>query len=162
MREVRLRRSGDDRRRYEIGGVGWLRSAGWLTQKADAGTGAAAEPEWTFEPRGWTGGKAEALDRRSSLPVGGYHRAKALSHAGSVSWASRTYDLARTRGWRQRYLLSLDAQSVIALEVKGYGKQPVRLSISPTLADEPGLVLFTCWLCQLFAAQDAGAASSTS
>ena len=105
MREVVLTRSATDRRRFEIEGLGWLRSSGLVRPRTEAGV--TGGQHWAFEPRGWTGGRAEALDGVSGLPVGEYRRTGTLSHAGTVTWQSRSYDLASTSRWRERFALSL-------------------------------------------------------
>jgi hypothetical protein len=160
MRKLGLTRSVDDRRRWEIVGIGWLRSAGWLSQRAAAGrepfTGAAGD--WAFEPRGWTGGRAEALDPGTGLRLGGYRRTSVISHNGTVTWGGRDYELARTSSWRQHFRLSLDGEPAADLAVKSLGRTRVELTLTPLLEHEPGLVLFVCWLCQLFVAQDSAAA----
>lgn len=155
MREVQLLRSAEDRRRYEIDGVGWLRSASWLSGRGESGAADATSAEWAFEPRGWAGGRAEALDLRSGMPIGGYRRTATFTHRGEVTWAGRLHTLRTTSSWRQRFELDRDGVAVVALQVRGYGRAPVTLSVAPDV--EPGLVLFTCWLCRLFVTQDSAA-----
>ncbi|MEZ5096480.1 MAG: hypothetical protein R2731_10375 [Nocardioides sp.] len=161
MQEMELVRSPDDRRRYELAGIGWLRSSSWLSNRAEAGTTAAA-PQWAFEPRGWSGGKAEAIDLRSGMPMGGYRRTGAFSHRGEVSWGGRMFEVSKASSWRQRYRLADGAATLAELDVKGYGKRPARMRVEPgVVAAEPGLVLFTCWLCQLFVSQDTASTSAS-
>ena len=104
------------------------------------------------------GGRAEALDALSGLPVGEYRRTAKLSQDGSVVWHSRTYELRATSKWRSHYALFLDNEPLVELEVKSFGRQPVLLRLAPDIESEPGLVLFVCWLAQRFTAQSAGAA----
>ncbi len=155
MREVQLRRSATDRHRYEIDGVGWLRGLGLTRTKAEAG--ATSGHGWVFEPRGWTGRRAEALDGISHLPLAEYRSTRKLSHGGSIVWRSRTYELASTSTWKSRFALSLGEEQLLELRVKSFGKQPVALRVAPALEAEPGLVLFACWLCQGFVSHDAAA-----
>ena len=155
MREVQLSRSGADRRRYEIDGIGWLRSVGLFRLRAEAGT--TGDRHWAFEPRGWAGGRAEALDGASGLPVADYRRTAKLSHGGTITWQSRAYDLRPASRWQQRYVVSLGEQQLAEIAVKGRSKQPVTLRIAPSLEAEPGLVLFACWLCQGFVTQSSAA-----
>ena len=156
MREVQLTRSGEDRRRYEIDGIGWLRNEGLLRLRSEAGTDHGGG--WTFQPRGWTGRRFEVLDAVSSQPVAEYRRTGKLTYDGTITWRSRSYDIRRTSAWRQHFSLFLDGEQVLELEVKSFGKRPVVLRIAPILESEPGLVLFACWTCQRFVSQQAGAA----
>ncbi len=151
VREVELTRSATDRSRYELEGLGWLRSSGLLRPRTEAGV--TGGQHWTFVPRGWTGGRAEALDGVSGLPVGDYRRTGKLSYAGTVTWHSRSYDLASTSRWRQRFAVSLGEHPLVELDVKGRAKRPVTLRIASSVESEPGLVLFACWLCQRFTTQ---------
>ena len=156
MREVQLSRSGADRRRYEIDGIGWLRSVGLLRLRAEAGD--SGGQHWAFEPRGWAGHRAEALDGLSGLPVAEYRRTAKLSHGGMITWRSREYHLGPASRWRQRYAISLGEEQLAEIAVKGRGKQPVTLYLAPALETEPGLVLFACWLCQGFVTQSSASA----
>ena len=154
MREVQLTRSGEDRRRYEIDGTGWLRTVGLFRFRAEAGTDRGTG--WAFRPRGWASSRVEVLDALSNLPVAEYRRTGKLSYDGTISWRSRSYDVRRTSTWHQRFALFLGEEQVLELEVKSVWKRPVVLRIAPALESEPGLVLFACWLCQRFVSQQAG------
>ena len=158
MREGTLTRSAEDRRRFELEGYGWLRSEGWLTHKA--GAGATSGAGWRFEPQGWTGGRAEALDATSGLPVGVYRRTGSFRQRGTVTWGARSYELTGV-GWAgERFQLSSDGATLVELKVRGWGKKRVALTIDESLDREPGLVLFTCWLVQLLVEQSSAAATS--
>lgn len=159
MREVELRRSARDRRLFEAEGVGWLRHDRWLSHRGEGGSVGSAAAEWSFEPRGWTGGRAEALDRRSGLPIGGYRRTAAFSQDGEVTWAGRVHELGRASRWRSRFRLADGPATLLELDVRGHGSRPVTLRVDPALDGEPGLVLFACWLGRLFAAQAAAGAA---
>ncbi len=155
MREVELQRSPEDRRLYEIEGVGWLRSASWLSLRGEAGGVGSTVAEWAFEPRGWTGGQAEAIDRRSGLPIGGYQRTRTFSEDGEVTWGGRVHELGRVSRWRSRFQLSDGHATLLVLDVRGYGSRPVTLRVDAALDGQPGLVLFASWLGRLFVAQTA-------
>lgn len=158
MRQLALQRSADDRRRYEIAGVGWLRGAGRLTQRAAAGRVVGAT-EWEFEPRGWTGGRAEALAAGTGALIGDYRRASAFSHRGEVGWGPTQLRIASDGRWGHLYALSVGEVPVLRLRVHALGGRRVTLDVDAAWEREPGLVLFACWLGQLFAGQDtAGAA----
>lgn len=160
MREVELRRSPADRRLFEAQGVGWLRTASWLSQRGEAGAAGSTTAEWAFEPRGWTGARAEAIDRRSGLPIGGYRRTGTFSQDGEVTWGGRVHGLGRASRWRQRFRLVDGRATLLELDVRGYGRRPVTLRVDPALEGQPGLVLFACWLGTQFVAQASAASAS--
>ncbi len=157
MHEVELLRSAGDRRLFEIEGVGWLRTASWLSHRGEAGVVGSAVAEWAFEPRGWTAGRAEALDRRSGLPLGGYRRMKTFGPDGEVTWGGRVHELERASSWRSRLRLDGGGATLLQLDVRGYGRRPATLRVDPALDGQPGLVLFVCWLGTLLVTQTAAA-----
>ena len=152
-----LTRSVEDRKRFDLEPWGWLRGKGWLTEKSDAGTPTGTV--WHFEPRGWTGGRAEALDAVSGQAVGDYRWTGSFRRRGTVTWGARSYELASEGWFGKRYELRAEDRTFVGLEVKGWGRRPVTIEVDESLDAEPGLVLFSCWLVQLFVAQDAAAAT---
>ncbi len=158
MGELQLVRSVDDRRRFELAGVGWVRSTGWLTQRADAGRVVGAS-EWHFEPRGWTGGRAEALATGTGEVVGTYRRTSRWNHDGEVTWGRTTLRVGRAGFWRSRYVWSVGDQPVLELGVHPLSRRRVTLTLESAWQRDPGLVLFACWLGQLFVSQDSAGAA---
>ncbi len=157
MHEGTLTRSVEDRRRFELEGYGWLRSEGWLSHKAESGSTTGAG--WRFEPTGWTGGRAEALDAMSGLPVGDYRRTGSFRQRGTVTWGARSYELTGVGWGGQRFQLTSGGTILVELKARSWGRSRVTLTIDESLDREPGLVLFTCWLVQLLLEQSSAAAA---
>src|SRR5689334_3973379 len=100
MAELELTRSGDDRRLYEIAGLGALRFRGLFSRRATAEAGAAA---WSFDRRGVWHTTIEASDATGAV-VGSF-APRNLRSGGSLRWGERDFELRPASMWRERYAL---------------------------------------------------------
>jgi hypothetical protein len=135
MADVELTRSADDRRLYDLAGVGTLRLEGWSSRKAMEATDAAGEVVGEYEPRG------------------------ALRRGGLVRWAGRELELRPASRWRERYALADGDRELAAFDGKGWGKRPVKVTLDDADALQPGLVLFAAFVVRGLA-EDAGSAAA--
>jgi hypothetical protein len=156
MAELELTRSGDDRRRYEVDGVGALRLGGFLSRGATAEAGAA---EWSFARRGFWQQTVEATDATGDV-VGSFQPGK-LRRGGALRWGGRDLVLRPASRWRERYALVDGDRELAALEGKGWGKRPVKIAVDDPRAVDPGLLLFATFVVRGLA-EDAGAAAGAS
>lgn len=148
--ELELRRSHDDRRRYDIDGVGALRYGRWFSRRAELLP--AEGPALTVAPRGMMSRSAGATTAAGE-DVGTFAQTRRLTHGGTVTWRGRTLVVRSEAVLTSRYAL-VDGESLL-LEVRasGSGRRPARLTLGGELL-EPGLVLFTTWLVHDFLVQD--------
>jgi hypothetical protein len=148
--ELVLRRSHDDRHRYDVDGVGSLRYGGWASRRAEMRP--VDGPALAVAPRGLMSRSADATTAAGE-PIGEFAHQRKLTHGGTVEWRGRTLTLRSEAFLTSRYAL-VDGSSVL-LEVRasGWGRTPARAVLGGELL-EPGLVLFTLWLVNDFVAQD--------
>src|SRR3954452_15523830 len=88
MPELELTRIGDDRRRYEIDGVGALRLGGVLSRGATAEAGGA---ERSFARRGFSQQTGEVAGAAGDV-VGSFRQGK-LRRGGALRWGGRDREL---------------------------------------------------------------------
>jgi hypothetical protein len=88
MAELELTRTRDDRRLYEIAGVGTLRFEGFFSRRPTAEAGAAA---WSFDRRGLWQTTIEASDTTGAV-VGSF-APRSLRRGGSLRWGDRDFEL---------------------------------------------------------------------
>ena len=153
MTELELRRSPDDRRLYEIDGVGTLRLGGLLSRGASAEAGATA---WSFAGRGLWPARLEATDAIGDV-VGSFQPRK-LRRGGALRWGGRDLELRPASRWRERYALADGERELAVLDGKGWGRRPVRITVDDPGLVEPGLLLFAAFAVRRLA-EDAGAAA---
>jgi hypothetical protein len=153
MAELELTRSRDDRRRYEVDGVGALRLGGFLSRGATAEAGTAT---WTFDRRGFWQTTIEATDATGGL-VGSFDPRK-LRRGGSLRWGDRDLELRPASRWKERYALADGDRELAVLDGKGWGKRPVKITLDEPDLVEPGLLLFAAFVVRGLA-EDAGAAA---
>jgi hypothetical protein len=100
MAELELAPSRNDRRLYEIAGVGTLRFAGLFSRRA---TAEAAATAWSFNRRGVWQTTIEASDATGTV-VGSFAPRK-LRRRGSLRWGDRDLELRPASPWMERYAL---------------------------------------------------------
>ena len=156
MAELELTRSADDRRRYEVEGVGALRFAGAFSRRATAEAGGAS---WSFDGRGLWQRTIQASDAAGTV-VGSFDR-RSWGRGGKLRWNGRELELRPASRWKDRYALVEGEDELAILEGKGWGKRPVKLSVGDPATTEPGLLLFAAYLVRRFAEDTASAAAAT-
>jgi hypothetical protein len=149
--ELELTRSRDDRRLYEIAGVGTLRFGGLFSRRATARAGAAA---WSFDRRGVWPTTIEASGT-TGVVVGSF-TPRTLRRGGSLRWGERDFELRPATMWTERYALGDHQRELAVLDAKGWGKRPVRITVDEPNQVEPGLLLFAAFAARQLA-EDAGA-----
>ncbi len=152
MRELELTRSAEDRRLYELAGVGTVRLKGWASRAAGA---EANGRSWEIARRGLFQVTVEATDETGEMV--GRFRARGLRRGGSLSWVDRELVLRPASHWRQRYALADGDRELAVLEGKGWGRRPVKVSVDDPSALDPGLLLFAAFVVRGLA-EDASAA----
>jgi hypothetical protein len=156
MADLELTRSPDDRRRYVIDGVGWLRLEGLGSRRA---TAEAGERSWQIGRRGFWGRVIEATDAIGS-PAGRFEP-HTLRRGGTLRWDDRELVLRPAGAWRQRYALADGDRELVLLDGKGWGKRPVRITVEEPAAIDPGLLLFAAFVVRGLAEDGASAAGAT-
>ena len=151
MIELELTRSRDDRRLYELAGVGTLRLEGLASRRALA---QASGRRWAIARRGFWRRQIEAVADDGS--VDGRYEPRSVRRGGTVRWGGRELALRPASVWRERYALADGERELALFEGKGWGKRPVKVSLAEEL--EPGLVLFTTFVVRGLA-EDANAAA---
>ncbi len=63
--------------------------------------------------------------------------------------------------WRERYVLADGDRELAVLEGKSWGRRPVKVAVDDSIAVEPGLLLFTCFVVRGIA-EEASSAAGTS
>jgi hypothetical protein len=149
MAELELPRSRDDRRVFEVDGVGELRVGGLFSRRATAEAGGAS---WSFDRRGLWDRTIEASDAMGAV-VGSFDP-RTLRRGGSLRWGGRDFELRPTSAWKERYALLDGDRELARLTGRGWGKRPVTIGIDDPNAVEPGLLLFAV------ASRPAGGASA--
>jgi hypothetical protein len=153
MAELELTRSRDDRRLYEIAGVGTLRFGGLFSRHATAEAGAAA---WSFDRRGFWQRTIEASDAMGAA-VGSF-APRTLRRGGSLRWGGRDFELRPASVLTERYALVDQELEVALLDGKSWGKRPVRITVDEPNLVEPGLLLFAAFAVRQLA-EDAGSSA---
>ncbi len=153
MTELPLTRSTDDRRRFEIDGVGALRRFGLFARGAELRT--VTGRTLRARPRGWPGRRSEATDEAGGV-VGEFELAWRMRRSGTLTWQGLPHQVTTESSWRNRYLLSRDDRPLLSVRCRGWGRTPATLTVHDRSLD-PGLVLFTAWLVQQFVESDAAA-----
>jgi hypothetical protein len=154
MPELELTRSADDRRRYEVDGVGALRLGGMLSRRATAEVDATT---WAFRRTGFWQSKVEATDATDAV-VGSFEP-RGMRRGGTLRWGGRELELRPASRWKERYALADGDRELAVLDGKGWGKRPVKITIDDPAAVEPGLLLFAAFVVRGLA-EDAGAAAA--
>ncbi len=149
MRELELTRSRDDRRRYDLEGVGSVRLGGWLSGGATIEAGDAL---LEVRRRGILRRTTEAEDH-TGAPVGRFGP-EGWRRGGPLWWDGRELALKPSSAWRERYALVEGDRELALLEGKGWGSRPVRIRLDDPAID-PALLLFAAYVVRALA-EDAG------
>lgn len=155
MAELDLTRSREDRRLYEIAGVGTLRFRGLFSRRAAAEAGAEA---WFFDRRGMLQTTIEASDAAGAV-VGSFAPRK-LRRGGPLRWGTRDCELRPASMWTERYALADQDLELAVLDAKGWGKRPVRITVDEPDLVEPGLLLFAAFAVRQLADDASGASAA--
>lgn len=153
MDELVLTRSGEDRRRFDLAGLGSLHKAGGLSSAAEIslldGTVLTAERQGIF--------RTTMLAKDGAGTVVGEFRTRPFSSGGDLVWLGTTYVLKSERWWGGRYVLSAGDQPVVRFRCSGWGgRTPVQVTLEGPRTDA-GLVLFMTWGVQRLVADAASA-----
>ena len=151
MAELELTRRRDDRRVYEVEGVGALRVGGLFSRSATAEAGGSS---WTFDRRGFWSRTIEASDAAGAV-VGSFDP-RSIRRGGTLRWGGREFALQPASNWRERYALLDGERELALLDGKGWGKRPVSISVNEPDAVEPGLLLFAAYVVRRLAEDAAG------
>jgi hypothetical protein len=141
MTELELTRSAEDRRLYELDGVGTVRSEGLF------GRGATAEARgssWQFNRRGFWQRVLEATDAAGT--VVGEFVPRGIRRGGVLSWGGRELTVHPVSVLRERYVLSEGDRDLVLLDGKGWGRRPVKITLADPSAIDPGLLLFAAFV----------------
>jgi hypothetical protein len=157
MAELELTRSRDDRRLYEVAGVGTMRLGGIFSRGATAEAGTAA---WSFDRRGFWQTRMEATDAAGTL-VGGFDPRR-LKRGGPLRWGGRDFELRPASRWKERYALADGQRELAVLDGRGWGKRPVKITIDDSGLVEPGLLLFAAFVVRGLAEDASTAAGGAS
>ncbi len=140
MAQLELTRSREDRRLYEIPGVGTLRFGGLFSRRATAEAGGAG---WSFDRRGVWQTTIEASDATGAV-VGAF-AARRLRRGGSLRWGDRDFELRPASMWTERYALGDHDRELAVLDARSWGKRPVTITVDQPTLVEPGLLLFAAF-----------------
>jgi hypothetical protein len=152
--ELALTRTPGDRRLYALEGIGTLRLEGLGGRRATIEAGTRA---WSVGRRGFWRRAMQATDAAGT--VIGEFEPRSLRRGGTVRWNGRELAVRPSSAWRQRYALLDGERELALLDAKGWGKRPVRLTVSDAAGVEPGLLLFAAFVARGLA-EDAAAAAS--
>lgn len=144
MAELALTRSRDDRRRFDLYGIGSIRKRrwiGWGKVELITSDGVILRAD---RPGHRT--NADAVDAKGRI-VGDY-RKELLSWAGRVGWRSKVYDLTHDRLGSRRYTLAREGKVLLHVRLRlAYRRTPAYVAAEDPEMD-PGLVLFVVWVLQ--------------
>ena len=156
MSELQLTRSREDRRLYEIAGVGSLRFAGLLSRRATAESSTGGG--WTFGRRGIMQATMEACDAAGTV-VGSF-APRTLRRGGTMRWGGRELDLQPASSWTERYALTDAGRELAVLDAQAWGKRPVRITLEDPALVDPGLLLFAAFAARQLADDASGTAGA--
>ena len=154
MPDLELSRAKDDRRLYELEGVGTLRLEGLFSRSA---TAEADNRSWRIASRGLFGRSLEATDAAGNV-VGGFVP-RTLRRGGAMLWAGRELELRPASSWRERYALAEGDRELALFDSKGWGRRPVKVTIDDPGTIDAGLLLFATFVVRRLA-EDAGSAAA--
>jgi len=155
MTELELTRTPGDRRLYAVDGVGTLRLEGIWGRRA---TAEAAQTSWHIVSSGVWKRTLRATDAMGR--VAGEFKPSSRRRGGPLRWGDREFTLRAASAWRERYALAEGDRELAILDGKGWGKQPVSITVDDVAELEPGLLLFATFVVRQLA-EDASAAAGT-
>jgi hypothetical protein len=154
MADLELKRTPDDRRTYDLEGVGTLRLEGWKGPRATADTGVRS---WQFAGRGlWKRG-IDATDAFGGTAGSFEHRRR--RRGGTLRWGDDDFELRQASLWHDRYALVEGERELVVLDGKDWSKRPVRVTVEDPEEIDPGLLLFAAFAVRRLA-QDVGSPSA--
>jgi len=153
MADLELTRSREDRRLYELAGLGTLRLEGMLSRRATAD---AAGVAWSLRRVSFWRTAIDATDAAGT--VVGTFDPRALKRGGTLTWDARAYALRPASRWKDRYALADGDREVAVLEGRGWGRRPVTISVDDPAAVDPGLLLFAAYVVRSLAEDSASGA----
>lgn len=156
MPDLELTRSRDDRRLYELAGVGTLRLEGIFSRR---GTAEAAGTSWAFERVGFWRTAIRATDRSGAV-VGGFDP-RTITRGGTLTWGGRELALRPASVWKDRYALADGDRELAVLDGRSWGRHPVTITVADPGAVEPGLLLFAAYVVRGLAEDTAAAVGAT-
>ncbi len=158
MPELTLTRVAGDRRCYGLEGVGTLRFTGWTARSASA---EADGQSWELSRHGLFRPVITATDGAGA--IAGEFVPRTLRRGGTLRWAARELELRPDSIWRERYALADGEHRLATIESKGWGKQPVKMTIEDPAGVDAGLLLFAAFVARTLS-EDAqsGAAGGSS
>ena len=153
MHELELTRTREDRRLYDLRGVGTLRLAGWGSRAATAEAGGRS---WQIAARGIFRRMVTATDATGGTV--GEFAPGTIRRGGTLRWAGRELTVRPASVWRERYALADGEAELAVFDGRGWGRRPVKVSIEDAAAIDPGLLLFTAFVVRGLAEDASGAA----
>ena len=156
MPDLELARNSDDRRLYDLRGVGSIRVGGIFSRGATATEADGAS--WSFDRPSLWRRTIEACDATGAV-VGSFDP-RAIRRGGALIWRGRDFELRPASAWRERYALADGEHELAVLDGKGWGKRPVKVTIDDPNAVDPGLLLFAAFVVRRLA-EDASAVASS-
>jgi hypothetical protein len=157
MPDLELTRSRDDRRLYELAGIGTLRLEGLFSRRATVEAGGVT---WSMRRVGFWRTTIEATDAAGS--VAGTFDPRTLKGGGTLVWRGRELELRRASIWKDRYALAADDREIAVLDGRSWGKRPVTITVDDPAAVEPGLLLFAAYVVRSLAEDSESAAAGAS
>ena len=156
MTELDLTRSPEDRRRYDLRGVGALRLEGTFSRSA---TAEAATGTWRLARRGLWQRHVVATDQAGV--VEGEFAPRDIRRGGALRWGDRELTLHPVSALRERYALTENGRELARIDGRSWGRRPVTVTLPERDAVEPGLLLFACFVVRHLARNaDSSSASS--
>ena len=153
MADLELTRSRDDRRLYELAGLGTLRLEGLFSRRATAEAGGVA---WSLHRVGFWRTAIDATDAAGT--VVGTFDPRALKRGGTLTWGARELELRPASTWKDRYALTGGEREIAVLDGRSWGKRPVTITVDDPAAVDPGLLLFAAYVVRSLAEDSASAA----
>jgi len=153
MADLELTRSREDRRLYELAGLGTLRLEGMLSRRATADAGGVA---WSLRRVSFWRTAIDATDAAGT--VVGTFDPRALKRGGTLTWGARAFALRPASRWKDRYALADGDREIAVLEGRGWGRRPVTISVDEAAAVDPGLLLFAAYVVRSLAEDSASGA----
>lgn len=146
-----LLQSSDDRRRYDLAGVGSIRRMSLFSRTALL-LPVDDEP-LTAQSRGLLTGESEAVAAGGG-PVGDYTHPDLTTRGGRIGWRGRELRLRTPPGDISSFELHEDGATLLAVRATGWGHLPAQVTVHDP--GDPGLLLFALWLAQGVVAHDSG------
>lgn len=156
MMEIKLTRSREDKKRYDLEGVGSLRFGGMLSRDTEART--VDGRTWTFHEGGVFGGRKEALGS-GDTPIGTFDNTKIMRHGGVLTWEGVEYQVRSSSTWKSRFAMAQGELELVTVEDKGWGKSPVTVRLEDQDIDR-GVLLYFIWLVHKWTEDDSAAAGA--